>query len=182
MFVFNMKLDGNRASKIFIGILCLIILFITCVVCYRLLFNNSFKTNDELRNNMNQVYEIDSKNYTNVLQNVHTNLDKYIGQKIKFSGYVYRLYDFSEEQFVVARNMIISSNFQSVVVGFLCTNPMIKNYEDNTWIEVQGTITKGEYNGEIPVIVIDEIRKIDTPSEEYVYPPDSSFVTTSTVL
>lgn len=183
MFVFNMKMDGNRMSKIFMGVLCVILLFITCFVCYKVIFNSSFKTNDDNGKLKNQIFEISSQNYTNVLKNVHDNLENYIGQKIKFTGYIYRLSNFSDEQFVLGRNMIISSDFQSVVVGFLCHSNLANNYEDGTWVEIQGTITKGHYNGEIPVIEIEEMKKVDTPTgDEYVYPPDSSFVTTSTVL
>ena len=184
MFVFNMKLDGNKASKVFMGILCIIILLITLFICYKLIFSSYFKTNDEgISSKQNNIYELTAQNYTNVLKNVHDNLDDYVGQKIKFSGYVYRLYDFSNEQFVLARNMMVSSDFQSVVVGFLCHSPLAVNYETNTWVEITGTITKGDYYGEIPVVEIEEMKQIDKPNgDEYVYPPDSSFVTTSTVL
>ena len=57
---------------------------------------------------------------------VHDNLDNYIGQQISFSGYVYRISDFESNQFVLARNMIISSDFQTLIVGFLC-NSSLKN-------------------------------------------------------
>lgn len=182
MFVFNMKLDGNRTSKVLMGILCVIILLITFLICYKMIFSSFFKTNDEIATD-GILYELTSQNYTNVLQNVHEHLDNYVGQKIKFSGYIYRLYDFSNGQFVLARNMIISSDFQTVVVGFLCHSEIACNYEDNTWVEVTGTITKGNYHGEIPVIEIEDMKKIDAPAQdEYVYPPDSSFVATSTVL
>lgn len=181
MFIFNIKLDGNKASKVLIGIFCVIVLIITFFICYKLIFSSFFKTNDEI-NTRNVVYDITPQNYTNVLQNVHTNLDKYVGQKVKFSGYIYRLYDFTDEQFVLARNMIISSDFQTVVVGFLCHSTIAKNYEDNSWVEITGTITKGNYNGEIPVIEIESINAIEKSSEEYVYPPDSSFISTSTVI
>lgn len=181
MFIFNMKIDGNKTSKIFIGLLCVVLLIITFFICYNLLFASSFKTNDDI-SKQNQVFEITSQNYTNVLENVHKKLNQYIGQKIRFSGYIYRLYDFTNEQFVLARNMVISSDFQTVVVGFLCHSPISQNFEDYTWVEIQGTITKGEYNGEIPVIEIEIINKIDPPRDEYVYPPDNSFITTSTVL
>ena len=181
MFVFNMKMDGNRVSKTLIGILCVVILLITVFICYQVIFSNFFKTNDEVRDS-NTIYELNSKNYTNVLQNVHNQLDQYIGQRIKFSGYIYRLYDFSNDQFVLARNMIISSDFQTVVVGFLCHSKLASNFTDNTWVEIEGIITKGNYNGEIPIIEVDKITPVNTPSDEYVYPPDSSFVTTSTVL
>ena len=177
MFIFNMKINGNKTLKIFMGILCFILLFITLFICYRLIFNSFFKTNDDI-STANTVYEITPQNYTNVLQNVH----KYLGQKIKFSGYIYRLYDFNDEQFVLARNMIISSDFQTVVVGFLCHSNIAKNYANDSWVEVQGKITKGNYNGDIPIIEIESINQIDKPIEEFVYPPDSSFVTTSRVI
>lgn len=52
MFIFNFKINGNRTSKIFMGILCIIALLLTAFVCYRVIFNNSFKTNDAyLENN-----------------------------------------------------------------------------------------------------------------------------------
>lgn len=132
--------------------------------------------------NKNQYCEIDSNNYTNVLKAVHDNLEEYIGKKIKFSGYVYRMYDFTENQFVLARDMVISSDHQTVVVGFLSTSNEIKNYENGTWIAIEGTITKGDYHGEMPVIQVQTIQKIEKPSDEYVYPPDDSFVPTSTIL
>ena len=135
MFIFNLKLNGNKTSKIFIGLLCVISLFITFFICYKLIFNNSLKNYDD-NYNKNSITEITSNNYTNVLKTVHKNLDTYVGQKIKISGYIYRIYDFSEEQFVIARNMIISSDFKTVVVGFLCHYNLAKNYEDGTWVEL----------------------------------------------
>ena len=180
MFIYNFKVDGNKLGKIFLAILLIIVLIITGIVCYRILGNNFFKTNDTIK--INEVQELSVNNYTNVLKTVHDNIDNYIGQKIKFSGYVYRMVDFSKHQFVLARDMIISSDFQTVVVGFLCEYEDAIKYEDNCWIEIEGEITKGDYHGEMPIIQIEKIQKIEKPSEEYVYPPDDSFVTTSTVL
>ena len=85
-------------------------------------------------------------------------------------------------KFVLARDMIVTSDFQTVVVGFLCHSTIASNFEDNSWVEIEGTITKGNYYGDIPVIEIENINKIQEPSDEYVYPPDDSFVVTSTVL
>lgn len=181
MFIFNLKVNGNKFIKILMAVLAIIILIITFIICYNLIFNNFFQTNDTSINK-GAMYELNTKNYTNVLKNVHSDIDKYIGQKIKFSGYVYRLNDFTEEQFVLARDMIVTSDFQTVVVGFLCHSTIASNFEDNSWVEIEGTITKGNYYGDIPIIEIDSINKIQEPSDEYVYPPDDSFVVTSTVL
>ncbi len=180
MFILNFKVNGNKFAKIFLGILLLIIIVTTIFISIKLLTANNFKSNDTYKNNVN---EISPKNYTNILKSVHENLNTYIGQSIKFSGYIYKLFDFTESQFVLARDMIISSNFQTVVVGFLCENKNNMNeFIDNDWVEIEGTINKGYYHGEIPIIEIKKMRKIEKPSEEYVYPPDDSYVQTSTIL
>lgn len=178
MFVCNLKINGNKLGKILLGILFVAILIITAIVCYRILGNNFFKTNDFLETP--EVQELTAYNYTNVLKSVHENVDLYLNQKIKFSGFIYRMIDFSQTQFVLARNMVVSSDFQTVVVGFLCECEEAIKYEDNVWVEIEGKITKGNYHGEIPILQIEKIQKIEKPSEEYVYPPDDSFVTTST--
>ena len=180
MFVYNLKVNGKRIYKILLAIFMITICLMIVLVCYTLLKNNNFKVNDELK--IEDLYELNVQNYTNVLKNVHDNLDSYIGQKIKFSGFVYRPHNFKDTEFVLGRHMIISSDFKAVVVGFLCNYDKAKEFKDNSWVEIEGEITKGNYHGEIPVIKITKINIIETPSEEYVYPPDESFVTTSTVL
>ena len=43
---------------------------------------------------------------------MHNNIDNYIGQQICFSGYVYRVYDFDDTQFVLADSILkISMDF-----------------------------------------------------------------------
>ena len=59
MFVFNVKVNGNKFAKIFIGVLCVIVLIATSFICYKLIFNSSFKTNDEMR--VQEIYEINSR-------------------------------------------------------------------------------------------------------------------------
>lgn len=162
------------------GILFALILIITLIVVYRIVGNSFFKTNDKLKEK--DVYELTPSNYTNVLKTVNDNVSNYVGQKIHFSGYMYRMLDFKENQFVLARDMIISSDFQTVVVGFLCEYEAAKEFEDKCWVELEGTIKKGNYHGEVAVLQIEKMNKIEKPSEEYVYPPDDSFVSTSTVL
>ena len=39
----------------------------------------------------------------------HENIDDYVGKKLCFTGYVYRVLDLQDNQFVLARDMIISS-------------------------------------------------------------------------
>ena len=67
--------------------------------------------------------------------------------------------------------MIISSDNQAVVVGFLCDCIEAKNFDDKCWVEVDGVIEKGNYHGDLPVIKINSIKKVSAPNDEYVFPP-----------
>ena len=77
---------------------------------------------------------------------------------------------------------VLNSDFQTVVVGFLCQSKEIKNFKDNSWIEIEGEITKGDYHGEIPIIKIKNIKECVKPNDEFVYPPDENFIPTSSIL
>ncbi len=182
MFVFNLKLNEKKIFKIILIIL-FIIIFIMCGIGAYKLFTSNENTSGDLDKTLRQkVNVISTANYTSVLKAVHEDINTYVGMKIKFAGFVYRLYDFDNSQFVLARQMIISSDMQAVVVGFLCHLNEADKYENGSWVEVEGTITKGDYHGEIPVIEITSIKEIKTPSDEYVYPPDNTYIPTSAAL
>lgn len=128
------------------------------------------------------VYQITSNNYTNILKAVYDDLDTYVGQKISFSGYVYRVYDFKDNEFVLARDMVVNSNFQTLVVGFMCSYDNAKDFKDNSWVELTGKITKGYYHGDIPVIKVESIKETSKPSDSTVYPPEDFYIPTSSLL
>lgn len=177
MFICNISLNKTKVVKCLFAIIAIILIIFFGFSAYRI-FRESMNSsvNDCLPNP--DVINITSANYTNVLKTVHDDLSTYLGKKIHFSGYIYRVSDFTETQFVLARDMIISSDLKTLVVGFLCESKDAPKFETNTWIEITGIITKGKYREEIPVIQVTEIKKINKPNECYVYPPDDSFVPT----
>ena len=180
MFIYNLKINGKLITKIIFVIIGLIVSMYFLISAWNI-YTSSFKVRDEI--NKENVINITSENYTNVLKTVHDNLDDYIGKKICFTGYVYRMYDFSDSEFVLARDMIVSPDNQTQVVGFLCDCNKIKNFENNTWVEITGKITKGYYHGDIPIIKIQEIKKIDIPNENTcVYPPNNTYIPTINIL
>lgn len=122
---------------------------------------------------------IASNQYTNVLKEVHENVDEYIGKEITFVGYVYRINYLADNQFVLARNMIINPASQTVVVGFLCECDTINQFENYSWVQITGTITKGYLGGDIPILKITNIEQSQKPDDEFVYPPDETYVPTS---
>lgn len=180
MFIYNLKLSGSLLFKIILSIIIFIVIFLCGIIGYKI-YKASIKTNDDI--NLNSLAELNNENYSSVLKMVHDDIDSYIGQKIKFSGFVYRVYDLENEQFILGRNMIISSDFQTVIVGFLCNYKNAVKFKDYTWIELEGTITKGTYHDSyIPILNITNIKEIDKPSDEYVNPPDNNYVSTSVIL
>lgn len=180
MFVWNVKLNGKKLVKIILVIIAIAITIYFAISTY-MIYSNSFKVRDEINNT--NVINISTNNYTNILKSVHDDIYSFIGKEICFSGYVYRLLDFKETEFVLARDMIISSNMQTLIVGFLCDCKNAQNFADNSWVEIKGEITKGSYHGDIPVIKIKEIKQIEKPQDDiYVYPPDDTYVPTSTLF
>ena len=94
MFIFNVKVNGNKIFKIFFTIVTILLIFILVFVTYKIFSGASSSTSSCIPNK--DIYEISTKNYTNVLKTVHDNIDTYVGKKICFTGYIYRIYDFSD--------------------------------------------------------------------------------------
>ena len=170
ILLINIKINNNKLFKLFFITVIILLICIVSIVIFRV-FNGASKNPKN-----SEICQISTTNYTNVLKAVHDNIDAYIGVKIHFSGYVYKLFDFNENQFVLARNMVISSNFQTVVVGFLCESENIKDFADNSWVELTGEITKGDYHGDMPIIKVTELKSCDKPNDELVYPPDENYI------
>lgn len=145
------------------------------VTVYKIIFKSKTVSSSD-------VYQITPNNYTNILNSVHNDIDTYIGQKISVSGYVYRVYDLKDTEFVLARDMVVSTDFQTVVVGFLCSFDKASEFKDGTWVQITGKITKGYYHGDIPVIEIEDIKNIQKPKDTFVYPPDEFYIPTSSLL
>lgn len=182
MFIYNFKINGRNLFKYFFIGTVILIMIIVGIVSFKIFYGASHNRNKSSCLPQSNISKISSSNYTNILKAVHDNINDYVGLKINFTGYVYRVSDLKENQFVLARDMIISSNRQYVVVGFLSEYDKAKDFKDNTWVDVTGEITKGDYHGDMPILKITNIKETSAPKEEYVYPPDESYIPTDGVL
>jgi len=158
MFVCNFKLNLKR----------LLIISGVIIVAIALFFEISNMIKDNNSNNLD--YVLDSENFTEILKTVHDNRDANVGKTIKLSGFVFRLPDFRSNYFVCGRNMMLD-DFEKVV-GFLCTYNGDIELEDSEWVEITGTIVKGYYMSDMPVIEINNIKKITAPTNTFVKTPD----------
>lgn len=180
MFVYNLKINGTKAFRTIIISIVIIALIILCVSIYNFYYKSKFILNDSLPSN--SVATIEANEYTSILKQVYDDIDTYIGQSINFTGYVYKINDFNDSEFVLARDMLINSDSQTVVVGFLCSYDKAKDFKAGTWVNVTGEIIKGYYHNEIPVIDITKIEETNEPEDAFVYPPDGTYIPTSVIL
>lgn len=180
MFVYNVKFNGKALVKLLFVIVAIAVTIYFVVSAWKI-YNNSFKVKDEIISP--DVMQLTAENYTNILKSVHDDIDSYVGKKICFTGYVYRVLDFKETEFVLARDMVVSSDMQTLVVGFLCDSKNANDFENDSWVEITGEITQGSYHGDIPIIKVKDIKQIEKPKDNvYVYPPDDTYVPTSAMF
>ena len=157
MKIINFKLSIPKIIAIVISIIA-IIFIISALVRFL-----DFATGEEI--------VMTNENYTQILKDCHQNIENYIDKKIYTTGYIYRPSDVKENEFVIARDMLINKS-EAQIVGFLATYDQTLDLDDNIWIEARGIIKEGDYHGSIPIIEIKSIKRITTPEEIFVYPPN----------
>jgi uncharacterized membrane protein YcgQ (UPF0703/DUF1980 family) len=183
MFVCNVKFNKNAFVKGILAFFAIVCICISIVAGFKIFKGTSRETFENLECLPNtDIAIIRDEDYTNILKAVNDNLDTYIGQKICYTGYVYRVSDIQENEFILARDMCISdSPKQTVVVGFLCKCASAQEFENNSWVTITGTIEKGEYLGEVPIINISNIERTSKPDNAEVPLPDDYYVPTSVI-
>lgn len=106
MFIYNIKISGSKIFKIVFAVICIITIIFFILSALKIFKANSNVTvNDDIK--QSDVAIIKPEDYTNILRMVYEDIDNYVGQKISFTGFVYRVPDISKTQFVLARNMYI---------------------------------------------------------------------------
>ena len=78
MFIYNLKVNGGLALKIIIVILSIFMAVVFGFSIYKIFFTSGkFLINDKIEKQ--DITEIKTENYTNILKAVHDNPDSYIG-------------------------------------------------------------------------------------------------------
>lgn len=159
MKIFNIKISFSKLLSLLIIFIALIFVILAIAgIAKQILASNHI--------------EITNTNYADILMDSYENMENYLGKNITIVGYVFRLSDFGNNEFVIARDMLVDEK-HSQVVGFLCNYNKISEYETNSWVRINGVIEKGHYFGEIPIVRIKSIKKVTTPNEIFVTPPEN---------
>jgi len=132
---------------------------------------SSDATNEGVRLQDGVLIMTDS-NFYECMNEIYNDMDKYEGVKIEVIGFVFNdNEEFSDNEFVPARLMMVCCAADMVPVGFLCRYDKASELTADTWVKVIGTIGKTQYEGEtVPYIQAENVEKAEKPVNEYVYP------------
>lgn len=158
MFVINLKLDFKK-----ILFACVVIAAVVATIVEFSINKTSIVSSNK---DNNYDYTFDESNYTKYLKEIHENIDANINKTVKITGFVFKMPDFKENFFACGRTTM--SNGEETIAGILCKYDDATRLNENEWVEITGIITKGEYNGTMPILKVGNITKITAPANTYV--------------
>lgn len=102
---------------------------------------------------------------------ISENPEKYEGRTLKMKGFVYKEKGFQPNQFALTRFLITHCVADATSIGFLTEFEKAQTLQQDTWLEVEGTLELTTYNGwEMPLLKVNSWKVIKEPKEPYVYP------------
>ena len=140
------------------------------------LVNNNYLSTEEVEEKKrlleeSKVIEMDSNIFSSYYMEINENPQSYSDKIIRMSGFVYKEGEFSSNQLVLSRFLITHCIADASVIGFLTELEGADTLEQDTWIEIEGVISVGSYDGyELPVVKVSSWSIIDEPSEPYIFP------------
>lgn len=115
---------------------------------------------------------MDSDTFASWLTELYTKPDAWVGKKITATGSVWKDGElFEKDEFALARMMMTCCAADMQPVGVLAQWNDVPTLTDGEWIEVTGTLSKKPYKNSFdPLIIVETIKKVDPPQQEYIYP------------
>ncbi|WEV60888.1 TIGR03943 family protein [Streptococcaceae bacterium ESL0729] len=117
-----------------------------------------------------KLIEVTEKNYMEVMELIYDYPSEFIGKKIRLTGFAYNNASNGQNYHFLFRFGIIHCIADSGVFGLMIEGS--KDYKDNTWLSVEGTLVSqffDVYKRNIPTIQVEEIKEVDQPANPYVY-------------
>ncbi|MCR8632839.1 TIGR03943 family putative permease subunit [Paenibacillus radicis (ex Xue et al. 2023)] len=117
------------------------------------------------------VIPVKENMYIETLTTLDLYLDQFIGKKLELTGFVYRQEDMKDNQFVVGRFSIQCCSADASPFGVLVEYDRAKNFADDSWVTVTGTIQKTKFNDmDIMLLKVEKVAKAEPAKTQYVYP------------
>jgi len=118
-----------------------------------------------------EILIIEDENFLDVMTVLDLYIDDFVGKKVEVRGFAYREPGMKLDEMVVARFSMTCCTADSAVYGLLTKGEETRQFENDTWLKVTGTIFKTDFDGwQIPTIKPEKIEQIEAPEQPYVYP------------
>jgi putative membrane protein len=118
-----------------------------------------------------KVISIKEEGFMELLTAIDMYIDNFVGKTMQISGFVYREPDMPPNQFIVSRLAMQCCSADALPYGILVESDQAKNFVNDTWVNITGTIGKTTYNeNEIMKLDAERIETIKAPETPYVYP------------
>ncbi|WP_020616094.1 TIGR03943 family putative permease subunit [Paenibacillus daejeonensis] len=115
--------------------------------------------------------EVVEKQFIETLTTLDLYREHYLGKTVQISGFVYRESAMPSNQFVVSRFAMNCCSADSMPYGLMIQSDNASAYDDDSWLQVTGTLELTEYNGnEIMILHATSAESIAPSDTPYVYP------------
>lgn len=105
------------------------------------------------------------------LDELYTDIGEYKDKKVEITGFVLKDSRFRQDEFIIARLMMVCCAADMQPVGFLSRYNQSSELELDSWIKINGIVEYESIEGEeIPIINVENIEKIDKPEFQFLYP------------
>ena len=119
----------------------------------------------------NSSLMFDADNYYENLYNIYADLDAFAGRDVELTGFIYMDEALNDNEFVIARLLMVCCAADMQTVGLLCQWPEAGKLVQDTWVTVTGTLAKTELDGAyVPVIEVTAVEETTAPDIAYIYP------------
>lgn len=93
------------------------------------------------------------------------------GQPVKVTGFVFKDEKYGPNTFMLIRFTVSCCVADAAVVGLLVQSPESQQLTNDTWVEVTGSFVSSKLESwKLPIVITQQVTKIDVPSQPYLYP------------
>lgn len=98
--------------------------------------------------------------------------NKYKDKTIRIKGKFIGIDKYMDNAFILGRKAMVCCEDDTALIGMVCISPLASKLIPDEWIIVEGKITvqfDQEYNGNVPILVVDTLEVTKPLDDEYVY-------------
>lgn len=103
--------------------------------------------------------------------NYEQDINSYLNTPANIIGFVYHDSRLKTGQFMVSRFAVTCCVADAFAIGMIVNWPQAASLEDNTWVNIKGTIDKINLDDAVvPIIQAEQVIPVDEPEQPYLYP------------